>query len=53
MSWGVLFWHKCLNLMDKFVNDEVMQETPIMEHIKRKDPFIHLKTGPWGPKMDS
>lgn len=28
---GVLFWHKCLGLMDTFVKEEVVWEMPIME----------------------
>lgn len=31
----VLFWHKCLDLMDKFNKDEVTLETSIMMDIKR------------------
>lgn len=48
----VLYWHKCLGLMNKFVKDEEAGEMPAKEYIKLKDPFMHLKTGSWGPTMD-
>lgn len=49
---GVLYWRNCLDLMEKFVKDEGLQEMPAKEYTKRKDPFMRLKTGPWGPTMD-
>lgn len=43
----VLFLHKCLDLMDKFVKNEATWETPIMEYVKRKDLLTRLKTSLW------
>lgn len=48
----VLYWYKCLDLMNKFIKDEVMMEMPVKEYIKAKDSFMCLKTSPWGPMMD-
>lgn len=42
----VLCWHKCLDLMDKLNKDEAKKETLIMDHIKRKDPFMRLRLAP-------
>lgn len=44
---GMLFWHKCLGLMNTFVKDELAQEVPIMEEIKQDDPFMRLRPGSW------
>lgn len=38
--------------MNEFVKDEAAQKVPVMEYIKRDDPFMHLKTGAWGSTWD-
>lgn len=47
----MLYSHKCLDLMNKFVKDDTMREMLTM-YIKWKDLFMHLKTGSWAPTMD-
>lgn len=49
---GVLFWYKCLGPINTFIKDETMRLVPVLEFIKKRDPFIHLKMGAWDPTLD-
>lgn len=49
---GVLFWHKCLGLMNVFVKDEVTRVVLLMKYIKQNEPFMRLRPGLWGPTLN-
>lgn len=47
----VLIWHRCVALMNEFVNNdnEVLREVPVRTIIKQRDPFLRIKKSVGGP----
>lgn len=49
---GVVFWLKCLGLMNVFVKDKTAREVSLMKYSKQDDPFMRMRLGLWGPTPD-
>lgn len=48
---GVLFWYNCLGSMNVFLKGDTTREVPILDFIRWRDPFMHLRKGACGPTI--